>query len=176
MLKNLFGYILSLRRKPEPVLTKREQLAALHKMKEPDLIRIAILSCEIVLEEEHTELRVKERLSKTLRMRSVDVESLLGSLLVIRNAVAVPADQKGRKYFTVPAWFGNQMTTVSVDDYFIFDDNRCHVFPKVKVMYELLKEVEDLLGTEDNKKFVDYYVDKGRKVYIEVAAIAAMFI
>lgn len=176
MFKRILGYILSKGSEPTIQLTKREELAALHKMKEPDHLKIAILTCEIAIETATAELRVRERIKLKLTQRATAIEDVITSLLLIQKSAAAPTTKIDKKYFMPPTWIFNSFTQVSADDYFIYQGTRCQIVPKLKTTLELLKEIDNLTKLDFNAKFVDYYVDKGQKVYIEVAKVAANFI
>lgn len=174
MLKKILGYILSLRRDEESTASMKVRLAELHKMKSDDQLEIAYLSCCLAIASQPTEVKTLTRIKSRVSVRAEDVGSLVTVLQRIHSAVLTETINK--KYFSVPDWVSYSLKTVSVDDYFSNANRRLGVVYTLTEIRRMLKEMREEMKAPKNEKFVDYYQDKPKKIYAEVANIASTFI
>ena len=174
MLKKMLSYILSFRRDVETIASMKARLAELHKMNSDNMLEIATLTCRLAIESQPEEIKTLARIKQSLTVRADDVSELIVVLQKLHHAVL--ADSVNKKYIMVPDWLSRSLKTVTVDDYFTNSTRRLDVIYSIKEVYRMLQEIQEEMKKPKNEKFMDYYQDKPKKVYAEVASIAAIFI
>lgn len=178
MLKKLFekmlSYILSIRRDGLAVTRMKAKLAKLHKMQSDNQLEIACLACEIALKARKEEPRVMDRINHKLEVRSDNSTELLEALMRLSRSVITT--DASRKYINLPQWTTSKARTVTVDDYFVDSRRRLPVIPHLAEIHRNIREIKENITAEHNKKFLDYYQDKPKKLYTEVAVLASTFI
>lgn len=174
MLKKMLSYILSFRRDVETTASMKARLAELHKMNSDDMLEIAYLSCRLAISSQQEEVKTLVRIKSKVSVRATNVADLVTILQRVHNAML--AESTNKKYFSVPEWASYSLKTVSVDDYFANNDRRVGVIYTIEELCRMLKEMREEMRKPKNEKFVDYYQDKPKKIYAEVASIASTFI
>lgn len=174
MLKKMLSYILSFRRDVESIASMKVRLAELHKMNSDDTLEIAYLSCRLAIESQSEEVKTLARIKTKVTARAENIGMLIAVMQRVHNAML--AENTNGKYISVPDWLSFSQKTVSVDDYFANDQRRLGVVYSLTEVCRMLKEMREEIKKPKNEKFMDYYQDKPKKIYAEVASIASTFI
>lgn len=172
--EKLLSYILSVRRDGLAITRMKAKLAKLHKMQSDNQLEIACLACEIALAVRKDELKVMERINHKLVMRSESSTELLDALMRLSRSVVTT--DASRKYITLPQWTTSNPRRITVDDYFVDSRRRLPTLPHLEEILRNIREIKENVTAEHNKKFLDYYQDKPKKLYTEVAVLASTFI
>lgn len=174
MLKKMLSYILSFRRDGESVTSMKARLTELHKMNSDDMLEIAYLSCQLAIESLPEEVKTLVRIKRNVEVRAENVGELIITLQRVHKAIH--SESVNGKYISVPDWLSRSLKTTSVDDYYANANTRLGVLYSLKEISRMLTEMREEIKKPKNEKFVDYYQDKPKKIYAEVATIASTFI
>lgn len=116
---------------------------------------------------------VKERLSRYITCRAVDIQQVLESLYMLLSVVE-QHNPKLKYIDKVPLWFANESTSKQYDRYMVINSGFINETDLLHELSGLITKLVALLKEERNVKLNSYYQTKMSKLYAELLVISTV--